>query len=147
MKSFFTLGAIAALCQSAYCLNAGPYQIESANSRSEILTQKNPGQPLTFEPKSEGSAQIWHVVPTHGDYFSIRSEQGFFINCHNDDSSICSAGTQAQDFIPEFQGGTNYELVEEGSGLFLRITAQKTLELAGYDGSINEQFSLVPVQR
>lgn len=45
--------------------------------------------------------------------------------------------------MPEFQGGKNYELVAKGSGYLLRITEERGLQLAGYDGSLSEQFTLV----
>lgn len=143
MKSFFTLGAIAALCQSAYSLDPGHYTIASGNSDSLILTDKSPNQPLAFEPRNGGSGQEWDIIPAEENFFLIQSQYGSFINCHTTDTLVCFPGSEPQAFRPEFQGDNRYELVEQGSGLFLRFTKENSLELAEWDQSIDEQFSLV----
>lgn len=89
---------------------------------------------------------MWNLTLAKEDgFFYIEGEDRLYINCNGDQRSASVSGRRPQAFLPEFQGNTNYELVEQGSGLFLRITNQKTLERAPYDQSIEEQFSLVPV--
>lgn len=145
MKTFFTLGALAALCQSAYSLNPGPYIIASANSDSQILTDENLNQPLTFTQPTENENQVWQFNAVDGGYFEIQSVQGSFIDCHRTEDRTCYSSERPRAFIPEFQGDNKYELVEEGSGLFLRIAKEGGLQLAEWDQSLNEQFTLTPV--
>lgn len=142
MKYFFALGAIASLCQSACALNSGTYTIASANTDAEVLTGQHPDVPLTFVEFDGNPGQIWTFNQAEGDYFDVRNNQGLYINCQQQGPRTCYPGETPQKFIPEFQGGTNYELVAQGSGLLLRLADDGTLQLAEYDQSINEQFSL-----
>lgn len=146
MKSFFTLGAIAALCQSAYSLNHGVYTISSAKNDALFLVGQGPDQPLTFGPRTGGAGEYWQLIPAKENFFLIQNLHESFINCHITDSLACFPGGEAKAFRPEFQGDNRYELVEEGSGLFLRITKENTLELAKWDHSIDEQFNLLAVK-
>lgn len=143
MKSFFTLGAIVALCQSVYSLNPGVYTIASANSDSLFLTDETPDQPLTFGPPDGGSSQDWKILPAPEENFILIQNHEFFINCHTTGNLVCFPSDEPQIFRPKFQGDNRYEFVEQGSGLFLRITKENGLELAKSDQSVDEQFSLV----
>jgi hypothetical protein len=145
MKSFFTFGALAALCQSAYGLESGVYSIASADSNSLVLTDEAPNKPLAFTRQNQDPAQEWHFDAADGGYFEITSDLGSYINCETTGDKICYPGEQPQAFKPEFQGDKKYELVEQGSGLFLRITKKGTLQLAEWDQSIDEQFRLISV--
>lgn len=145
MKAFFAIGAIASLCQSAYCLDPGTYFIGSAISDSDVLTEKGANLPLAFEKTGASSGQYWSLTPSDGGYFQISTDEGLFINCAKEGTKTCYAGPNPQSFLPEFQGDNKYELVEQGSGYFLRQAEDGSLQLAEYDQSINEQFRLKPV--
>lgn len=145
MKSFFVL-ALAALCQSAYSLKEGTYTIGSVDlDTSQVLTESldQQGKPLSFGPKKGEPGQIWSFTPRDNGYWEVQNILGGYINCGTEEGSTCFAGEEPQLFMPEYQGGNKYELVVEGSGYLLRITEHRGLELAGYDGSLSEQFSLV----
>ncbi|KAJ6111517.1 hypothetical protein N7523_007578 [Penicillium sp. IBT 18751x] len=142
MKAFFAL-TLAALCQSAYCLREGTYFIGSA---SKVLTEsmQEHGKPLSFEAKKGQPGQIWSFTPQEGGYFEVQNNLGGYINCGNSKAgATCFAGERPQSFLPEYQGGDSYELVEAGSGYFLRVAENGQLMLAEYDGGESEQFNLV----
>ncbi|KAJ5855641.1 uncharacterized protein N7529_009585 [Penicillium soppii] len=144
MKSFFALGALATLFQSAYCLAPGAYIIDTAKQDGLALTQEGDNTPLRFTSR----VQFWDFTPTKGGYFEIRHESGAYINCDQTGDRICFPGDRPQAFLPEFQGENKYELVEQGSGLFLRFDGEgNLLKLAEYDQSIEEQFALIPLDQ
>ncbi|KAJ5339517.1 hypothetical protein N7452_006245 [Penicillium brevicompactum] len=146
MKYFFALGAIASLCQSACALDNGPHTIAPTSRDNVVLTVQAPNGPLTFEHFEEKPGQIWTLNQVAGGYFEIHNDFGQFINCQQQAPRTCYTGDNPQSFLPEFQGDTNYELVEQGSGLFLRLANDGTLQLAKWDQSIDEQFSLKRLQ-
>jgi hypothetical protein len=146
MKAFFRLGALAALCQSVYSLENGRYTIGSAiTGGALVLTahSSSPDIPLDFTENHGDSSQVWNFSSRDGQYFLIRNQRGSYINC--EEGSVCYTGGYPQEFIPEFRGDGKYELVAQGSGLFLSADDQGQLLLLGYDQSPNEQFFLSPV--
>jgi hypothetical protein len=145
MKAFFGLGALAALCQSVHSLENGLYTIGSAITGGDfVLTahSSSPGIPLDFTEDHGGSSQVWDFSSSDGQYFLVKNQLGAYINC--EEGSVCLTGGSPQAFIPEFTGDGKYELVAQGSGLFLRADDQGQLLLDEYDQSPNEQFFLSP---
>lgn len=145
MKAFFVL-AFAALCQSTYSLKEGTYTIGSVKlDNSQVLTESfnQQGKPLSFDTKKRNPGQIWSFTPKDNGYWEVQNILGGYINCGTEEGSTCFAGEEPQLFMPEYQGGNKYELVAKGSGYLLRITEHRGLELAGYDDSLSEQFTLV----
>jgi hypothetical protein len=145
MKAFSGLGALAALCQSVYSLENGRYTIGSAiTDGALVLTahSSSPGIPLDFTENHGHSSQVWDFSSKDGQYFLVKNQLGSYINC--EEFSVCYTGGSPQAFIPEFTGDGKYELVAQGSGLFLSADEQGQLLLVGYDQSPNEQFFLSP---
>ncbi|KAJ5198504.1 uncharacterized protein N7498_007621 [Penicillium cinerascens] len=145
MKAFFVL-TFAALCQSAYSLREGTYMIESAKfGKSLVLTETltHRGAPLSFDPRNGQPGQIWSFTPRDNGYWEVENHLGGNINCGTEEGSMCFAGEEPQLFMPEYKGENKYELVAKGSGYLLRVTEHGSLELAGYDDSLSEQFTLV----
>jgi hypothetical protein len=145
MKAFFGLGALAAICQSVYSLENGLYTIGSAiTGGALVLTahSSSPGILLDFTENQGDSGQVWDFSSSDGQYFLVKNQLGSYINC--DEGAVCYTGGSPQAFIPEFTGDGKYELVAQGSGLFLRADDQGQLLLAEYDQSPNEQFFLSP---
>jgi hypothetical protein len=147
MKAFLGLSALAALCQSVYSLKSGLYTIGSASTEGKLVLTAHSGAsghiPLDFTPESGSSSQVWEFHATDKQYFVVKNRLGAFINCEGE-GSVCVSGDQPQAFIPEFTGNDKYQLVEQGSGLFLRSDENEALVLAGYDTSPNEEFFLSP---
>ncbi|GLI81595.1 hypothetical protein PoHVEF18_009980 [Penicillium ochrochloron] len=128
MKTFFALGALA-LFHSAYALVPGPYTIGSGIlDSSQVLTYVARDHSLIFSDNNHNVGQTWFFYPTHDGYFEIRNELG------------------PQGFLPEFLGGESYELVAEGSGLFVRVDDNR-IYLDLFDQSLNEQFILIEAEQ
>lgn len=147
MKASFALSAFS-LSHFAQAFQAGTYIIGSAAlPPSLVLTERNPTDALAFSQQEGEPTQSWNFISTHDGFFEIQNNIGSNIACNGDEGSLCFPGDQPQGFLPEFRGGKNYELVAEGSGLFLRVNQNQDLYLAGWDQSLEEQFVLTSVDQ
>jgi hypothetical protein len=146
MKTFFALGALA-LFHTAYALVPGPYTIGSGIlDSSQVLTYVARDHSLIFSDNHHNVGQTWFFYPTHDGYFEIRNELGYPLNCPGREKSACFVGDRPQGFLPEFLGGESYELVAEGSGLFVRVDDNR-IYLDLFDQSLNEQFILTEAEQ
>ncbi|KAJ5913154.1 hypothetical protein N7504_002037 [Penicillium tannophilum] len=143
MKSFFTLTALAAFCNSAYCFSEGTYTIGSASlEKTKVLTEV-PGQAdLVFNTANGHPGQIWDFTPAdQEDYFLITNTLGAYIDCPELDS-LCTAGEDPTSYRPELVRDNTYELVANGTGYFLRLADDSKLKLAGYEPGPEQEFIL-----
>lgn len=121
MKTFLALCALA-LFHSAYALDAGTYTIGSGTlGPRQVLAGVALDQPLIFSDDAINNGQTWTFYPTHDGYFEIRNDRGYPHNCPSREGEACTLGDEPQGFLPEFLGENSYELVAEGSGLFVRV--------------------------
>ena len=150
MKTFFALGALAALCQSALSLNEGTYTIGSELSQGyEILGETEGQGPLSFSPKKNHPGQTWFFTPTGNSKrdFLIHNTLGGYINCSDQEGAQCFAGEEEEVYTVELadESKNSYELVAKKSGYFLR-TDGDNLRVAAFDQSPNERFILISTQ-
>ena len=148
MKAAFVLGALAALWQPAFSLREGTYTIGSASLNASLVLgeTKTDGGPLEFARKNGHPGQTWfldHSGSSDRD-FLVQNTLGGYINCGQEAGSPCFAGEEPQVYTLEFAGDDKYEFVAQDSGYFLRVNKDRELELAGWDQSPNEQFTLTP---
>ncbi|KAJ5239387.1 hypothetical protein N7468_004006 [Penicillium chermesinum] len=149
MKFAFQFALLSALCNAAIGLGDGHYLIGSKAFPSQVLSQTSK-DPLHFalHTKNVTQKEIWNVAKSEKqDYYSITSyHNGEFINSDPLLGSTCHLGQQFQQYIAEFQGDNNYQLVQNGSGYFLRAADDGILELAEYDTSNNELFTFIALR-
>lgn len=147
MKTFLALGALAALCQSAFSLEEGMYMIGSASLQSdEVLSETGDAGDLVFGPQDDGSSQTWFFNSSGGNSqrdFLIQSILGDYINCGVDVGSPCSTGQQEEFYTAELVGDNSYQFVAKNSGYFLRAEGVQ-LQVAAWDQTRNEEFILTP---
>ncbi|KAJ5098546.1 hypothetical protein N7532_005547 [Penicillium argentinense] len=146
MKATFALGALAALSQSAFSLREGTYMIGSpALDPSLVLGEtRTDGGPLEFAPRNGHPGQTWFLQlsgSSNRDFF-VNNTLGGYINCGTEEGSLCFAGEEPQIYTLESAGDNKYEFVSQGSSYFLRVNEQRVLQLAAWDQSPNEQFTL-----
>lgn len=146
MKAAFALGALAALCQSAFSLKEGTYTIGSASLNPSLVLgeTKTEGGPLEFTRKNGHPGQTWFLYRSGSSdrEFFVNNTLGGYINCGTEIGSPCFAGEEPEIYTLEFAGDNKYEFVAKTSGYFLRVNADLDLELAEWDQSLNEQFTL-----
>ncbi|KAK6815932.1 hypothetical protein RU639_009024 [Aspergillus parasiticus] len=148
MKTFLALGALAALCQSAFSLEEGRYTIASVSlPTNPALTDLLPDTPLTFLPSLGLQTQTWTFenADAEGDFY-IQSANGGNLNCGTNEGSFCESEGAPEVFTVELVGDNTYRLVSKGSGYYLSVVGN-LLQLATDDTSPKEQFVLSPVQR
>ncbi|KAJ5536504.1 hypothetical protein N7513_009690 [Penicillium frequentans] len=143
MKSFLTLTALAALCNSAYCFSEGTYTIGSASlEKSKVLTEVPGQEDLVFDTANEYPGQIWEFTPAdQKDYFLVTNTLGAYIECPALDN-LCTAGEDPTSYSPELVEDNKYELVANGTGYFLRLADDNKLKLAGYEAGPEQRFIL-----
>jgi len=144
MKSFFTLTALAAFCNSAYCLSEGTYKIGSASlEKTKVLTEVSGQADLVFKTANGHPGQIWDFTPdtSKKDYFFIQNNLGAYISCESL-GSLCTAGDEPTSFSPEYVGDKKYELVDGKTGYFLRLADDNKLKLAEYENGSEQEFVL-----
>lgn len=147
MKTIFTLSALT-LLHSAYALDEGTYTIGSGILEpSQVLTEVARDQPLIFSDDQHNFGQTWNFYPIHDGYFEIQNDLGDRLNCPGRGGDACILGDETQGFLPEFLGENSYELVAEGSGLFVRVHESRHIYLDLFDQSLNEQFILTKVEQ
>ncbi|KAJ5408828.1 hypothetical protein N7509_002711 [Penicillium cosmopolitanum] len=150
MKTFVALGALVALCHSAFGLDEGAYTIGSASLQSNKILSVNEedGKTLSFSPDNNDGSQAWRFTRVEFDNqrdFLINSTfSGGYINCGEQRDSPCVLGDEPQIFTAELVGDNSYELVSQPSGYFLRADGEK-LQIAEWDQSPDEQFVLTQV--
>ncbi|KAJ5524567.1 hypothetical protein N7494_011217 [Penicillium frequentans] len=143
MKSFLTLTALAALCNSAYCFREGTYQIGSARLEyTKVLTEVPGQEDLVFKTVTGHPGQIWDFTLTdEEDYFLVTNTLGAYIDCPALDS-LCTAGEDPTSYRLEIVADNTYELVANGTGYFLRLADDNKLKLAGYGPGPEQEFIL-----
>lgn len=144
MKTFFALSALAALCQSAFSLEEGPYTIGSASLEGSMVLGGQIDEPLRFSPRNDDSGHIWNFTLIDNNNqrdFLIRNDFGDFINCGDEAGSACLAGGEEEVYTAEVVGDNSYQLVAKKSGYFLRAEGEY-LQLAAWDQTPNEEFVL-----
>ncbi|KAJ5815596.1 hypothetical protein N7474_007373 [Penicillium riverlandense] len=151
MKTFLAVGLLAALCQSAFSLDEGIYQIGSASlSPSMVLTQNEDedSNPIVFEVDTREFTQLWNITASNEfpEYFAIQALSGTYINCGTDEGTNCSLTDDPHLYKPEAVGDKAYELVEKESGYFLLVNDDRKLQLSNWDHSPEEQFVFVEFQ-
>ncbi|KAJ5964887.1 uncharacterized protein N7479_004763 [Penicillium vulpinum] len=150
MKTFIALGALAALCQSAFGLTEGSYTIGSASLESnQVLSEiGQSNSPLGFSPINGDPSQTWLFTLAGSNNqrdFLIQNNLGSYINCGDEEGSPCLAGTREEVYTAELVGENSYQLVAKSSGYFLRADGGY-LQLAGWDQTPNEEFVLLSTQ-
>ncbi|OQE27564.1 hypothetical protein PENSTE_c004G04528 [Penicillium steckii] len=151
MKTFFALGALAALCQSALSLKEGTYTIGSEITQGHEILGETEGQgPLSFSPeRGNHPGQTWFFTPTQNSQrdFLIHNTFGGYINCGDQEGDECVAGDNKEVYTAELVNpkSKSYELVAKKSGFFLRTNGD-SLQIAGFDQSPEERFILTPTQ-
>lgn len=148
MKTFLALGALAALCQSAFCLEDGIYMIGSATlPSSQVLGETDDIGFLAFGPKNGHPGQSWIFNSSSGNNereFLIQNYLGSYINCGVDEGSLCSAGDEEEFYTAELVSDNSYQLVAKNSGYFMRAQGL-LLQLAAWDQTPNENFVLTAI--
>ncbi|KAJ5647253.1 hypothetical protein N7490_003625 [Penicillium lividum] len=147
MKSFLALGALAALCNSAYSLREGTYKIRSLGADANKVLAEVPGQSeLVFNVASQHPGQTWSFEsdPDNVGYFLISNILGAYIDCEAE-GSLCTAGEEPTSYRPELvsEADKSYELVANGTGYFLRYAEDDKLKLAGYDQGVDQEFVFI----
>lgn len=103
MKAILALSALAAFFKSAYSLADGLHLITTGQDNQLYLTAPNPPGALVFtKPESDNmDSQTWQIRG-RGDgtgFYSIATLNGkLFINCADDENSICQESTDVQYF-------------------------------------------------
>ncbi|CAI7675386.1 unnamed protein product [Penicillium manginii] len=133
MKAFIALGALAALCHSAFGLDEGAYTIGSASLQSNKILSVNEedGQSLSFSPNKGDGSQTCTV--------------GGYLNCPDQERSLCILGGEPQIYTAELANDNTYELISKQSGYFLRADGDN-IQIAAWDQSPDEQFVLTPTE-
>ena len=142
----FVLGALAALWKPAFSLREETYTIGSASlEASLVLGESQTGDgPLEFVQKNGHPGQTWFFDRSGSNDrdFSVQNVLGAYINCGEEAGSPCLAGEDPQIYTLEFTGDNKYQFVAKGSGYFLRVNENRQLELAEWDQTPNEEFTL-----
>ncbi|KAJ5764357.1 hypothetical protein N7533_003038 [Penicillium manginii] len=150
MKAFIALGALAALCHSAFGLDEGAYTIGSASLQSNKILSVNEedGQSLSFSPNKGDGSQTWYFTRPDFDNnreFLINSTVGGYLNCPDQERSLCILGGEPQIYTAELANDNTYELISKQSGYFLRADGDN-IQIAAWDQSPDEQFVLTPTE-
>ncbi|KAJ5112014.1 hypothetical protein N7532_000059 [Penicillium argentinense] len=147
MKTVLTLGALAAIFQSAFALQGGSYTIGSADLASnQVLSDLGQANdPLVFSDKNNHPYQTWFFTARGSQRdFVIQNLSGGYINCV-EPGSPCVSGDEEEIYTVEQVTDNGYELVAKKTGYFLRADGQY-LQLAEYNNKPDEEFILTPTQ-
>lgn len=146
MKTTFILGALAALCQSAFALSSGTYTIGSAAlSEDQVLTDVGADQPVEFAQKTGHPYETWDFKNTGSQRdFVIQNLSGGYLNCGEELGTTCVSGDNEEVYALEQVTEKGYQLVAKSSGYFVRVVGEE-LQLAEFDIAPEEEFILTPV--
>ncbi len=146
MKTTLILGALAALCQSAFALSSGTYTIGSAAlSEDQVLTDVGADEPVKFAQKTGHPYETWDFKNTGSQRdFVIQNLSGGYLNCGVEPGSPCVSGDEEEVYALEQVSEQGYQLVAKSSGYFVRLFADE-LQLAPFATDPEEEFILTPV--
>lgn len=146
MKTTLVLGALAALCQSAFALTSGTYTIGSAAlSDTQVLTDVGADEPVEFAPKTGHPYQTWDFTNTDSQRdFLIQNLSGGYLNCGEELGTTCVSGDKEEVYALEQVTEEGYQLVAKSSGYFVRVVGEE-LQLAEFALDAEEEFILTPV--
>ncbi|KAJ5359618.1 uncharacterized protein N7496_012031 [Penicillium cataractarum] len=147
MKAAFALGALAALCQSAFSLSEGSYTIGSAALDPSLVlseTTANDGLLEFTQKEDDHPGQTWLLSRSGSSDrdFLVENILGGYLHCGDKPDYPCFTAEDPRIYTLEFAGENKYQFVAQGSGYFLRVNEKRELVLAVWDQSLNEQLSL-----
>ncbi|KAE8327008.1 hypothetical protein BDV39DRAFT_205420 [Aspergillus sergii] len=151
MKNFFALGALAALCQTAFGLEEGTYKIASASlEANRVLSYEVPSSPVILSPSFGIPSQTWAFESdpnedgTDEGGFLIHSAVGGYLNCGGSLGNSCKVGDKREVYTVELVGDNTYQILA-GTRYSLSVSGD-FVQLAAHDTSPEHQFVLTPTK-